>query len=170
MGAKRVLYAAKIMTVEKPDKIILIAPSPPTVEAMPKLEKERMLQHPSLSEAIKTVEGATVKNMPKKSLKYAVASQLRIGETTRDWWLNEGMRNDIAARITDLDMPSYVIFSKHDPVIDPESIYTEVLPYLKNPALIVLGNVGHLIQMEAPRKLARQIKRITMMKKEGAVP
>jgi hypothetical protein len=35
------------------------------------------------------------------------------------------------------------------------------LRYLKNPSVIALGKIGHLIPMEAPRKLARQIKRIS---------
>jgi pimeloyl-ACP methyl ester carboxylesterase len=161
MGAKLVLYATKLMGEKKPNKIILITPSPPTVEAMPKDEKERMLNHPKEREAIQTVHGATVKKLRKKRLQYAIDSQLRIDEATWDWWLLEGMENNIADRIKDLDIPTYIIFSKNDPVIDPEAIYEEVLPYMERASVVALGNVGHLIPLEAPRKLARQIKRIT---------
>jgi len=164
MGAKLALYAAKLMKGEKPDRIILIAPSPPTVENMDYEERNRMLNHPNRAEAIATVQGATIKKLRKKRFEYAVGSQLRIDEASWGWWLKEGMQNNIANRIDDLEIPSHIIFSKNDPVLSPEEMYSEVLPHLKKPSVIALGNVGHLIPMEAPRKLARQIKRITRMK------
>ena len=160
MGGKLALYAAKIMEGTRPKKIILIAPSPPTIENMPADERERMLIHPNAEEALKTVKGATIKNLRKKRYTYAIESQLRIDENTWDWWLKEGMQNNIADRIEDLEMPTHIIFSKNDPVITPEAIYEEVLPFTNNPSLIALSNVGHLSPMEAPRKLARLIKRI----------
>ncbi len=164
MGAKIALYASKLMVDNRPDRIILIAPSPPTIESMSNEEKERMLIHPNSEEAITTVLGATVKKLRKKKFEYAVESQLRIDEKTWDWWLLQGMENNIADRILDLEVPTFIIFSKNDSVVGPDSIYKEVLPYMKHPSVITLGNVGHLIPMEAPRKLARQIKRITKIK------
>ncbi len=161
MGGKLALYAATIMEGVKPSKIILIAPSPPTVENMAEEERERMLNHPNAEEALNTVKGATLKKLGKKKLSYAIESQLRIDENTWDWWLNEGMQNNIAERIKNLDIATHIIFSKNDPVIAQEAIYSEVLPYLKKPSVITFGKIGHLIPMEAPRKLARQIKRIT---------
>lgn len=169
MGAKLGLYAAKIMSGHKPKRIILIAPSPPTVEKMNKDEKNRMLKHPNTAESISTVEGATVKKLRKKRFDYAVASQLRIDEKTWDWWIKQGMDNNIAERIEGLDVPTHVIFSKNDSVIKTQTIYTEVLPYLKNPSVIALGKVGHWIPMEAPRKVARQTKRLTKMKHKSAI-
>ena len=160
MGAKLVLYASKLMSDKMPTKLILIAPSPPTVEKMSATEKKRMLKHPDKNEAIQTVKGAAIKNIRKNRFQYAVDSQLRIDETTWSWWLLKGMQNNIADRIKDLNVPTYLIFSKNDPVIAHEAIYKEVLPYLKRPSLITIGNVGHLIPLEAPRKLARQIRRI----------
>ncbi|MGB3144217.1 MAG: alpha/beta hydrolase [Maribacter sp.] len=164
MGAKLALYASKLMMDNRPNKIILIAPSPPTTESMSNDEKKRMLNHPNKEEASATVAGATVKRLREKRYIYAVESQLRIDEKTWDWWLLQGMENNIANRIQDLELPTFIIFSKNDPVIDSDSIYKEVLPYMQNPSVITLGNVGHLIPMEAPRKLARQIKRITKIK------
>jgi len=161
MGGKLALYAAKIMEGVKPKKIILIAPSPPTVENMAAEERDRMLKHPNAEEALKTVKGAIKKKLGKKKFTYAIESQLRIDENTWDWWLNEGMQNNIAERIKDLDISTHIIFSRNDPVIAQEDIYSEVLPYLKIQSVITLGKIGHLIPMEAPRKLARQIKRIT---------
>lgn len=161
MGAKLALYATKLMVDNRPSKIILLAPSPPTTENMSGEKKKRMLNHPDKEEAKKTVTGAIVKNLGKKKYDYAVDSQLRVDKKTWDWWLKQGMKHNIADRIKDLDVSTFIIYSKNDPVIDTDSIYNEVLPYLERPSVIALGNIGHLIPMEAPRKLARQIKRIT---------
>mgnify|MGYP000108629903 CR=1 FL=1 len=160
MGAKLVLYAAQINNGNLPSKLMLIAPSPPTVENMPDEERKRMLNHPDRKEAVNTVQGAAKKKMGKKRMLYAVNSQLRIEETTWKWWLNIGMKNNIAERIIGLEIPTDVIFSNDDPVISTDAIYNEVLPHLSSPSTVALSRVGHLIPMEMPRKLARIIKKL----------
>ncbi len=163
MGAKLALYASKIRLENKPERMILIAPSPPTVENMPQQERDRMLNHPNADEAEKTVIGATQKKLRKKRLAYAVESQLKIDEKTWDWWLKKGTKNSIADRINGQEIPTHVIYSHHDPVIEPDVIQNEVLPYLEQVSVVALGKIGHLIPLEAPRKLARQIKRIAKL-------
>jgi len=161
MGGKLALYAAKIMTGVKPKKIILVAPSPPTIENMSEPDKERMLNHPNKEEAINTVNKVIVRKLGKKRFNYAVDSQLRIEDKTWDWWILTGMKNNIADRIQQLDIPVHVIFSHGDEVITTEAIYDEVLPHLDKAVAISISRVGHLIPMEAPRKLAKRIKKIT---------
>jgi len=160
MGAKFALYAAKLMPTNPPKHVVLIAPSPPTVEHMTAQERQRMLKHPDRAEAIQTVKGATVKNLRKIKFDQAVASQLKIDPTTWKWWLLEGMRHNIAERIKDLEMGITVIYAREDPVIPEAHIHSEVLPYIQKPSTVALGKVGHLMPMEAPRKLARQLHRI----------
>ncbi len=164
MGGKLALYASQIMAFEKPEKIILIAPSPPTVENMPDEEKERMLNHPNREEAINTVEKVTKRKLRKEKKKYAIESQLRIDHKAWKWWITEGMNEDISERITTLNIPTFVICSKKDPAISIKAIYEEVMPNLVQPSIMVFNRVGHLIPMEAPRKLARLIKRISKLK------
>jgi pimeloyl-ACP methyl ester carboxylesterase len=160
MGAKLILYANKLMTGIKPDKLILIAPSPPTVEVMPDDEKERMLRHPNEKEAMTTVANATMKTLKKKKFEYAVVSQLRIDQQTWKWWLEEGMNNNIASRIAGMAIPTFVICAKNDAIISIDTMYEAVLPHVPKPKLIQLGKSGHLIPLEVPRKLARILKRI----------
>ena len=160
MSGKLVLYSAILLKTNRPEKLILIAPSPPTTEDMPLSEKKRMLNHPNLDEAVNTVENVAVKNLGKKRFDYAVQSQLRIEDTTWNWWINEGMDENITDQISGLNIPSYVICSKEDPAIKIDAIYKEVLPYLKNPSVIIMSNVGHLIPMETPKKLAEEIEKI----------
>jgi len=160
MGGKLVLFTAFLMKTHPPEKLILIAPSPPTVENMEPLEKKRMLRHPNEEEAIITVENATCKKLKSVKFDYAVNSQLRIEHNTWKWWINTGMNNDISWATKSLNVPTFVICSKSDPVIDTEAIHNEVLPNLNHVRLMSFGKSGHLIPMEASRKLGRRINKI----------
>lgn len=160
MSAKLILYAAQLNNGISPKGLVLIAPSPPTVENMPEEEKKRMLTHPNEAEAITTVKNATVKKLNPKRFTTAVRSQLEVEQQTWKWWLKEGMQNNIADRIQGIDVPTYVICARKDPVIAMDDIYSETLPHLNEPRLIQFGGCGHLIPLESPRKLARRLRKI----------
>lgn len=89
MSGKLVLYAAMLLESNRPERLILIAPSPPTTEDMSTDEKKRMLNHPDLDEAVTTVQKVTVRHLKKKRFDYAVNSQLRIEDATWDWWIRK---------------------------------------------------------------------------------
>ena len=160
MSAKLILYATQVNKDNRPRGLVLIAPSPPTVEEMSEDEKNRMLNHPNRAECIITVENSTIKNLKRKKLKTAIVSQMEVHPMTWNWWIEVGMDNNISARIKSIDVPSYVICSKDDPVISMNQIYDEVMPYLFRPRLIQLSGCGHLIPLESPRKLAKQLEKI----------
>ncbi|WP_282115960.1 alpha/beta fold hydrolase [Cellulophaga baltica] len=160
MGGKLALSAALQNVANPPSKIVLIAPSPPTTEDMSAEEKERMLKHPDREEAIQTVKNGTVKSLNKERFEYAVNSQLRIAEISWQWWLKTGMNNSIATQVKKLTTPVSVIFSEDDPVITEEAIQKEVLPYLHKATPISMKGIGHLIPLEAPKKLALLLKQL----------
>ena len=160
MGGKLALFTTFIRSKALPEKIILVAPSPPTFEKIENNEKQRMLNHPNLDEAKITVNNSANKKLLNTKFKYAVNSQLNVDENAWKWWINEGMNEDISVCVQNLNVPVYLICSTKDPVISIESIHKEVLPYLKNSKLITIGRIGHLIPLEAPRKLARLIHKI----------
>ncbi|WP_179008692.1 alpha/beta fold hydrolase [Winogradskyella forsetii] len=160
MGGKLALFTAFINHDCLPQKMILIAPSPPTIENMTAEEKKRMLNHPDQDSAVTTVEQSTNKKLNRKRFKYAVESQLKVDNATWKWWIETGMTNDISWAIKNIDVPTFVICSKNDPVITTNAIQEEVLPYLETAKLITFGRSGHLIPMESPRKLAKVIKKI----------
>lgn len=164
MGGKLALYAALMNQVQKPEKIILVAPSPATTESMADEEKERMLNHPNKNEAIQTVENAIVRKLKKNKYVYAVDSQLRIHSDAWKWWIETGMNHDISEGVKKIEIPTFVICSKDDPVISMDAIYNDVMPYLAMGTLIALNRIGHLIPLEATRKLARHIKKISKIK------
>lgn len=160
MGGKLALFTAFINHNCLPDKIILIAPSPPTTENKCTKEKKRMLNHPDRAEAFINVENCSNKKLNKKRLNYAVESQLNVNSATWKWWTETGMNNDISWAIKNLKIPTFVICSKNDPVISIDAIQDDLLPYLDKAKLITFGRSGHLIPLESPRKLAKVIKKI----------
>ncbi|ADV50104.1 alpha/beta hydrolase fold protein [Cellulophaga algicola DSM 14237] len=160
MGGKLALHAALQNVDNPPSKIILVAPSPPTTEDMSAQEKKRMLKHTDRAEAIQTVKNGIVKSLKKERFDYAVNSQLKIAEVSWQWWLNTGMNNSIATQVINLETPVSVIFSMDDSVIKDVAIQKEVLPYLKKATPIPLNGIGHLIPLEAPKKLALLLKQI----------
>ncbi|WP_031428201.1 alpha/beta fold hydrolase [Flavimarina sp. Hel_I_48] len=153
MGAKIVAYAAA-RSKNPPQHLLLIAPSPPTVEKMPVEEKKRMLKHPDRQEAITTVSNATVAALNDELFQHAVASQLEIDDKTWDWWLETGMNNDVSSHIKKGNTPTTIVCSQDDPVIPMKWIEEEVKPYFNDPKVVVLKKIGHLIPMEAPKELA----------------
>ncbi|HEA30767.1 MAG TPA: alpha/beta hydrolase [Leeuwenhoekiella sp.] len=159
MGAKIVAYAAA-NAPKKPEQLILIAPSPPTVEKMPPDEKKRMLKHPDHDEAVTTVKNATVQQLDHGRFQHAVDSQLAIDDETWDWWLEKGMDHDVSAHIKTGHVRTTIICSQDDPVISMQWIEEEVKPYFKNPTVITWKNLGHLIPMEAPEKLAKTLQKL----------
>jgi len=160
MGAKLILYADQIRLSNKAKGLILIAPSPPTGEKVPEENKKKLLPPPQEELARSNVRNTTVRKLKGKRLSTAIESQLQTHPTTWRWWLTEGMQNDISDRIKGIDTPTFVICAKKDPVIKMDVIYNEVLPNLHNPRLVQLGRCGHLIPLEAPRKLSRRIRKV----------
>lgn len=159
MGAKLAAYAAAKIE-RKPERLILIAPSPPTVEKMPEEEKKRMLKHPDRKEARNTVNNVTVQELSEEKFIHGINSQLEIEELTWRWWIEEGMNNDVSEIIKTNQIPTTILCSEDDPVIPIEWIENEVKPYFEKSEVVMWSALGHLIPMEAPEKLAREIKRI----------
>ncbi|AWG20199.1 hypothetical protein FFWV33_00990 [Flavobacterium faecale] len=158
MGGKLVLYVNTLLKKNLPKKIILIAPSPPTIENMSQKEKERMLDHPNRVEAITTVNNAIKKELAHDRFEYAVESQLKIEEGAWKWWINDGMNESITDIIIENSTPVLLIYSTDDPIIKEHDINKEVLPYLKKVETVALSGIGHLIPMESPEELAALLR------------
>lgn len=157
MGGKIALQVAAA-SPSSIEKLVLLAPSPPTVERMPEEEKERMLHHPDRTEAENTVKSVTIKALTKKQNSLAVETQLVVDHPTWRWWLLEGMNHSIATRTVDLPVPITVLVSRDDPAVTYEMVKNEVMPVLQKAVLVTTEGVGHLLPMEDPTWVAKQIR------------
>lgn len=141
-------------------QLILIAPSPPTVEHISAKELQRMLIHPNQKEAEITLDAITIKPLSKVQCDLVVKNNLETDNKTWKWWLIEGVHHSIAQDSAHLFLPITVIASEDDPAISFDSILKESLPHLPDAKLISTKGVGHLIPMEAPEWLAKQIESV----------
>ncbi len=145
---------------QRVQQLVLIAPSPPTVEQMPDAEKERMLRHPNREEAETTVKNATRRSLSAEQQTLAVETQLEIDEATWRWWLLVGMNHSIADQVGQINVPITVLASDTDPVIDSDTIQQEVMGVLPRAKLKRTQGVGHLLPLEDPEWVAEQIRRV----------
>lgn len=160
MGAKIALLSAVESISTQINELILVAPSPPTIEPMPEEEKERMLVHPDREVAAETVRRGTKINLPPEIFQMAIETQLIVEEKTWEWWLKEGMAHSIANSMDCLTANVTLISSKDDSVITPKVIKEKVLSVLKPDKSITTEGVGHLIPLEKPEWLSEQLKKI----------
>lgn len=138
--------------------LILVAPSPPTVEHIGEEELQRMLIHPNQKEAEKTLEGITLQPLTDEQRELVIKNNLETDPKTWNWWLQEGVHHSIAEDSAHLFLPVTVLASEDDPAISFESVLKEALPHLPDAKLTSIKGVGHLIPMEAPEWLSAQIK------------
>lgn len=160
MGAKIALQMASDALERNIGQLILIAPSPPGIEPIEDAEKERMLKHPNLEEALTTVKNITKIPLSEAQQNLAIEDNLIADETTWFWWLNDGMNYSLKDLTKVLKMPISILNSENDPVITPEIINERVINVLPKSELVTTKNSGHLIPMENPSWLAEQIKKI----------
>ena len=157
MGAKIAVQIAATVPKNTIRQLILVAPSPPTFEETQEKEKEQMLHHTEPGVAEKLIKSAIKISLTDNQFALALNTQLATDETTWRWWILDGMKHSIANQIQHLDIPVTVLASEDDPVITPEVIKEQVMPYLNNAQLITTKGIGHLSPFEAPEWIAQQI-------------
>ncbi|SDB24968.1 Pimeloyl-ACP methyl ester carboxylesterase [Flavobacteriaceae bacterium MAR_2010_188] len=158
MSAKLILAAVSNMKRGLPNALILVCPSPPTVEKMSDKDRSKMLELPDRKDSENSVDKATVKKLSGDKLEMAISTNLEVEEKTWKWWVEKGMVNNISKAIDSMKILTFVIASEKDPIIPIDSIYSEVLPNIKNHQLKVIKKSGHLLPLERPKKLATTIK------------
>lgn len=157
MGAKIAIHAASKMDKNQIKAVFLIAPSPPTVEPKSKAEVEKMLRIRTEETAEDSVNSSIVVDLENDRYQLAVKTQFETDRKTWKWWILEGMNHSIAHEINPLLTPVIVIASQDDPVISPRTIKNNVLQILTEAKIVWTKNTGHLIPLEKPQWLAREV-------------
>ncbi|MEL6385690.1 MAG: alpha/beta hydrolase [Cyanobacteria bacterium J06626_18] len=161
MGGKVALQVAAEPSLSGLQQVVLIAPSPPTQEPMPVEDKERLLNnHPSRASAATTVEESTQIELSESRRETAIQTHMQAEDSAWNWWLLEGMNNSIADQMETVQVPVTVIASHDDPVIPYAKIQQDVMELLPKVKLVEVSDVGHLIPLEAPDKVAQEIRNV----------
>ena len=142
-------------------QLILVAPSPPSVEDMPDEQRAVLREFQDDEQVVKNVNDAIVQDLNPLAYELALKTQGEIELSARRWWVDEGINESIAVESRDLSLPITVIASKTDPAITYEMTLKETMPNLPSSAkLIETTGVGHLIPLENPAWLAVTIRDI----------
>lgn len=140
-------------------QLILIAPSPPTIEQITDEDLQKMLNHPSQQQAENTVKNITIKPISEEQKYLIIKNNLETDSKTWGWWCLQGTKHSIAEDAEHLFLPITLITSEDDPAISFKSIQDEAMPNLPDANLVTTKGVGHLIPMEAPEWLAAEIEK-----------
>ncbi|MCB2378449.1 alpha/beta hydrolase [Hymenobacter sp. BT635] len=159
MGAKTSMWVASEQPVGLRG-LVLLAPSPPTIEPMTDEERAASLKgfgHPEAAAA--TADRILVKRVPEAVKILVIEDNLRASHLAWDAWMRYGSREDISARLCLVQPPCLIISGGADPIMSPSVHGLETLPYLPdNTPLEILGGVGHLPPLEAPEAVARLLQ------------
>ncbi|KAA9333110.1 alpha/beta hydrolase [Hymenobacter busanensis] len=136
--------------------VALLAPSPPTPEPMTEAARAAALAaYGNPAAAAATAERITARPMPDAEQQQVIADNLRTSRAAWEWWLLYGSREDIAARLPQLQVPVLLLCGTADAAIPAQVQQTETLPYLPvGTTLHLLEGVGHLLPLEAPGEVA----------------
>lgn len=159
MGGKMALCAA----AAQPDGLrglVLVAPSPPTIEPMTDEERAASLKAFGRPEAAaKTAANILIRPVPEGVKAQVIEDNLRSSHRAWDAWMRHGSREDISAQMPLVQVPCLIITGASDPIMSPSVHGLETLPYLpEGTPLEILAGVGHLPPLEAPQEVAELLR------------
>lgn len=162
MGGKIALQiAANLQQEAALRQLILLAPSPPSIERMPERDQQRMLKHPNLQEAKTTVKNSSLITLSAEKFETGVHTQMIADDTTWRWWIEQGIHHSIAALAATITIPITLIASKDDPAVTYQMTLQDSMPNLPpQTKLISTEGIGHLFPLEDPEWLAQCLTQI----------
>ena len=137
---------------------VLIAPSPPSPEPMSDDERANMLRgHGTREAAERIVNGAAGSELSPAIWDIAIAANLAYAE--RDWtnWIEIGTREDISARIPDVQIPLLVVAGERDPNMSASFLRGAIVDKIADAQLEEIAGAGHLMPQEKPDEVANLI-------------
>lgn len=159
MGAKIALQSAARKSPNL-NSLILLAPSPPSPEPMDEDERARLQKtHGTTEAAVETIENASFRELQPEVLTCAISGNLRTAEAAWQAWLENGSRRDISGLCGQITIPVALAVGEKDANITCDLVEREIARRVKISKLIVIGNAGHLLPLEAPNETAEFIRK-----------
>jgi len=159
MGGKIALAVAARRPVGL-QALLLVAPSPPTPEPMDDADRQRVLNgYGERGTALETINKITFRSLASPVLEQTIQDNVRSSHVAWQAWLEHGSREDIAARMAQIDTRTVVLGGQYDPVIPPQLCWQEIIARLPHhpPRFQMVRDVGHLIPLEAPQAIVNML-------------
>jgi pimeloyl-ACP methyl ester carboxylesterase len=158
MGGK----AAQLAAARRPAGLaglVLIAPAPPrsaidaqAAEALSHAYDSRA----TVSDALQHV--LTYQALPDGLREQVLTDSLAAGGEARLAWPRHGIRQDITAAASAIEVPVQVLVGEHDRVEPPATLEANLLPVIPGARMTIMEGTGHLSPLEAPGQVASQLE------------
>jgi len=159
MGGKVAQLIAGRKLVKGLKGVVLIAPAPPTPFELPSGMKEQQLTAYSSAGSAEFVARnvLSASKLSDETVSLLVEDMLRGNEFAKAAWPAYGMAVDIVDEVSKIKVPVLVIGGGKDVVEPVERLRREVLGRIQGAELVVVGESGHLLPIEAPVLVSRSI-------------
>lgn len=156
MGAK-IAFALALRRPRTVSGLITVAGSPPGPEPGDPAERVKLVVERGDRAAMAALVGKISYRPLDPALQArTVDDHLAVHPDAWSWWLREGVREDLSARISALEAPALLISGAEDPVFAPD-VHREVAAGMVRGRHHVMEKVGHLVPLEEPGRLSALI-------------
>jgi 3-oxoadipate enol-lactonase len=140
--------------------VVLIAPAPPTpFELPPKMKEQQLTAYSSLESAeFVTRNVLSASNLSDETIYSLVEDMLKGNEFAKKAWPEYAMEEDVVDQAKKINVPVLVIGGRSDKVEPVERLRKEVLGSIPRSELVVIEGSGHLLPVEFPRLVGRDIE------------
>jgi pimeloyl-ACP methyl ester carboxylesterase len=139
--------------------LVLLAPSPPTPEPMTQVQRRHSLAHQMSQAAAETSARSDVaKALPKPLCAQVIEDRFCCMPSAWNWWLTSGSLENISASMGRVRVPVSVLSGDMDRAIPSSVVASEVMTFIPQAVLSLLPDCGHLLPLEAPKKVATFIR------------
>jgi len=158
MGGKIAQYIASLNPVGL-QGLLLVAPSPAFATIMPENMYQNMLSaytsKPGIEHTIDHVFNAS--GLSAEMRARTIGDMQRHNDAARIGWPQIAMKEDVAAGLQNISVPTVVVVGDKDIVDNPERMKKEVVAHIAGAELTIIPQVGHLSMLQAPREVAAVI-------------
>lgn len=140
------------------ERLVLVAPSPPTPEPIPDDVRARLLAtHGERAAAEDGARQITFQTPGSPLFEQVVADNLRTAPGVWRAWLRTGSREDISGTMARIDVPVLAIAGAEDGTIPSRVIQRQVVGRVPGATFVEVAGSKHLIPIDQPAELARLV-------------
>ena len=167
MGGKIALALSSLMPIGF-EKLILVAPSPPTAEPMSQKDRTDLLAAYKNTAAIKKI----IKSITHTHITHEVIDKLtedyfRIEEKSWKYWVEKGSRENISSEMASIHAAVFIISGKYDKNLSTDFLHKEFIQYFPGVLFKEIKQAAHLVPVDAPEELASAIAEFSMITSVG---
>ena len=142
-------------------KLLLLAPSPPTPEPMSDSDRENLRRSYGDAKAMsQIIDDITAQTLPPEIFQRTLDDDLNSSQAAWNAWLDVGSRENIAAQMAHINVPVRVLAGSEDEGMNAEMLQREVVARLSDARLEIVPDCGHLVPIEKPQFVMETLRQL----------